>query len=114
MVLAATLVTDPVDCGSADRLFTEGRTIVTFGSTDVLVVLSGRHIFAVENRCPHMGRSLADARIAGGTLVCAGHKRRFDLASGRPAGQASCLVGRMRRFGVTVAFDRIWLSADPG
>jgi RNA polymerase sigma factor (sigma-70 family) len=39
-------------------------------------------IFAVENRCPHMGFPLHRGSVEDGILTCYWHHARFDLASG--------------------------------
>ena len=39
-------------------------------------------VFAVENRCPHMGFPLHRGSVEDGILTCYWHHARFDLASG--------------------------------
>lgn len=60
----------------------------------VTVVSGGRHgiavfpssvsdrVYAVDNRCPHMGFPLHKGSVADGILTCHWHHARFDLASG--------------------------------
>lgn len=51
-----------------------------------VLVLRLRHgVFAVVNRCPHLGRPLDDARVRGHVLTCRGHGRSYSLRSGRSA-----------------------------
>jgi nitrite reductase/ring-hydroxylating ferredoxin subunit len=100
-----------VDSGPADELLVKGRIVVTFGSTEVLVIRARRKFYAIENQCPHLGRTLADAPVVGRTLTCPDHGRRYDLASGRPAGRAYCRVGALRAFDVTVIQGRVWLAS---
>jgi nitrite reductase/ring-hydroxylating ferredoxin subunit len=102
---------DRVDSGPADELLAKGRIVVKFGDTEVLVLRTRRKLYAIENRCPHLGRDLADAPVTGQTLTCPGHSRRYDLASGRPAGHASCRTARLRTFDVAVVHGRVWLAA---
>jgi nitrite reductase/ring-hydroxylating ferredoxin subunit len=98
-----------VDCGPADGLLTTGRAVVMFGDAEVLVGGTQRGIFALENRCPHMGRAFTDARISRRALVRTGHSQAFDLASGRAAGG---MTGRapVQAFDVAVDNGRLWLS----
>src|SRR5262249_38178009 len=42
----------------------------------------GDRFVATESQCPHRGGPLADGIIAGQTVVCPLHARKFDLASG--------------------------------
>ena len=42
----------------------------------------GDNIYAVDNRCPHMGFPLSKGSIKDGILTCHWHHARFDLASG--------------------------------
>jgi nitrite reductase/ring-hydroxylating ferredoxin subunit len=102
---------DRVDSGPADELLAKGRIVVKFGDTEVLVLRTRRKLYAIENRCPHLGRELADAPVTGQTLTCPDHSRRYDLASGRPAGHASCRTARLRTFDVAVVHGRVWLAA---
>lgn len=39
-------------------------------------------VYAVDNRCPHMGFPLDDGTLHDGILTCHWHHARFDLASG--------------------------------
>src|SRR5829696_5737840 len=60
----------------------------------VSVISGGRHgiavfpssvseaVYAVDNRCPHMGFPLHKGSVADGILICHWHHARFDLESG--------------------------------
>ena len=98
------------DGGSADTLLAKGRTLAHFGDIEVLVVRTRRGIFAVENRCPHMVRRLSDAVVSGRNVICAGHYRRYDLATGRPAGRSTSRAPRLRTFDVAVVAGRLRLA----
>ena len=51
-----------------------GKTLVLF--------LYGDKIYALDNRCPHMGFPLDKGSVEDGILSCHWHHARFDLASG--------------------------------
>ena len=51
-----------------------GKTLVLF--------LYGERVYALDNRCPHMGFPLDKGSVEEGILSCHWHHARFDLASG--------------------------------
>jgi nitrite reductase/ring-hydroxylating ferredoxin subunit len=53
----------------------------------VLVVATRRGPLAVREGCPHLGRSLCDARFGSAAVRCPGHGRTYRLAAtGEPTG----------------------------
>jgi nitrite reductase/ring-hydroxylating ferredoxin subunit len=48
----------------------------------ILVIYHGERVFALDNRCPHMGFPLDRGSVEDGILTCHWHHARFDLASG--------------------------------
>jgi nitrite reductase/ring-hydroxylating ferredoxin subunit len=48
----------------------------------VLVVYDRGHVFALDNRSPHMGFPLERGSIEDGILTCHWHHARFDLETG--------------------------------
>ena len=63
-----------------------GVLFVSAGETEVMLTRSGDAVLALGANCTHAFASLRDARIEDGTLVCARHGARFDLATGRALG----------------------------
>jgi len=53
----------------------EGRTIVLFYTED-------DRVYAVDNRCPHMGFPLRRGTVKDGILTCHWHHAKFELAGG--------------------------------
>jgi 3-phenylpropionate/trans-cinnamate dioxygenase ferredoxin subunit len=49
----------------------------------VLLIRRGAEVFALENRCAHMGCPLAAGRLDGWLLQCPCHDWRFDIRDGR-------------------------------
>jgi 3-phenylpropionate/trans-cinnamate dioxygenase ferredoxin subunit len=49
----------------------------------VLLILRGEEVFALENRCPHMGCPLSAGKLEGLVLQCPCHDWRFDIRDGR-------------------------------
>lgn len=48
----------------------------------VLLLKRSGQVFAVSNRCPHLGCSLAGGSISGYILTCPCHDWRFDIRTG--------------------------------
>src|ERR1700694_3733892 len=59
----------------------EGMLVHIAGRTIVLVLHQGQ-VYALDNRCPHMGFPLQKGTIKDGILTCHWHHARFDLACG--------------------------------
>jgi nitrite reductase (NADH) small subunit/3-phenylpropionate/trans-cinnamate dioxygenase ferredoxin subunit len=56
---------------------------VRAGDAVVAVFKVGDRFHVIQDRCPHMGASLADGRIVDGRVECHWHHWSFDLESGR-------------------------------
>src|SRR6266487_363777 len=52
----------------------DGHTLALFADGD--------KVYAIDNRCPHMGFPLHRGTVQDGILTCHWHHARFDLASG--------------------------------
>ncbi len=87
----------------------------------VLVVSSGRHgialfyhddgVYAVDNRCPHMGFPLSRGSCREGILTCHWHHARFDLQSG---GTFDPFADDVRVYPVEVRDDAVWVDLHGG
>src|SRR6476660_4394466 len=77
-----TPTTDFVRAGSLEELKANGRQVVHGPHRPILVVHDKGRVFALDNRCPHMGFPLDRGSVEDGTLTCHWHHARFDLASG--------------------------------
>jgi 3-phenylpropionate/trans-cinnamate dioxygenase ferredoxin subunit len=56
--------------------------VVVKGETLMLAKLDGAY-YALHNKCPHMGGSLADGNLNGGNIVCPRHGSVFDVKTGK-------------------------------
>jgi nitrite reductase/ring-hydroxylating ferredoxin subunit len=63
-----------VVAGGSHTVTVDGRVIALFNT--------GSRIFAVDNRCPHMGFPLDRGTVKDCILICHWHHARFDLTSG--------------------------------
>jgi nitrite reductase/ring-hydroxylating ferredoxin subunit len=68
--------------GSLDELKAKGRLVVHGRHRPILVIYDRGHVFALDNRCPHMGFPLERGSLEDGILTCHWHHARFDLESG--------------------------------
>jgi nitrite reductase/ring-hydroxylating ferredoxin subunit len=64
-------------------------------------------VYAVDNRCPHMGFPLDKGTVNDGILTCHWHHARFDLASG---GTFDLWADDVRSFPVKIEGDDIWVD----
>ena len=68
--------------GSLDELKAKGRLVVHGRHRPILVIYDRGRVFALDNRCPHMGFPLERGSLEDGILTCHWHHARFDLESG--------------------------------
>ncbi|MCB0224835.1 MAG: Rieske (2Fe-2S) protein, partial [Anaerolineae bacterium] len=79
-----------------------GHTVALFAHND--------QVYAVDNRCPHMGFPLDKGTVKDGILTCYWHYARFDLASG---GTFDQFADDVRAFPVEVRGDEVWIDTAP-
>jgi nitrite reductase/ring-hydroxylating ferredoxin subunit len=68
--------------GTLEELQTKGMMVVQGTRCPLLVLHDQGKIFALDNRCPHLGFPLHRGSVEDGFLTCHWHHARFDLASG--------------------------------
>jgi len=68
--------------GRIDELKTKGRIVVRGRHRPLLIVHDAGKVFALDNRCPHMGFPLDRGSVEDGILTCHWHHARFEIASG--------------------------------
>jgi len=68
--------------GSLEELKAKGRLVLHGSHRPILVIYDRGHVFALDNRCPHMGFPLGRGSVEDGILTCHWHHARFDLESG--------------------------------
>jgi nitrite reductase/ring-hydroxylating ferredoxin subunit len=73
---------DFVRACSLDELKVKGRLVIHGRHRPILLVYDGGRVFALDNRCPHMGFPLERGSVEDGILTCHWHHARFELASG--------------------------------
>ena len=80
----------------------EGQTIALFFHEGI--------VYAVDNRCPHMGFPLERGTVKDCILTCHWHHARFDLASG---GTFDPWADDVRVFPVEIRQDEAWVDVKP-
>jgi nitrite reductase/ring-hydroxylating ferredoxin subunit len=65
-----------------DTLREEGRDVVSVGGHSVALFYHEGDVYAVDNRCPHMGFPLSNGTVEDGLLTCHWHHARFELSCG--------------------------------
>lgn len=91
-----------VQAAGAIVVHTEGHAIALFHHQD--------QIYAVDNRCPHMGFPLHKGSVKNCVLTCHWHHARFDLTSG---GAFDIWADDGRAFPVEVREDSVWVDLTP-
>jgi nitrite reductase/ring-hydroxylating ferredoxin subunit len=73
---------DFVRAGTWEELQAKKRLVVRGRHRPILVVGDNGRVFALDNRCPHMGFPLDRGSVDDGILTCLWHHARFQLTSG--------------------------------
>jgi nitrite reductase/ring-hydroxylating ferredoxin subunit len=73
------ILADWIHAGNVETLKQEGAKVVKGG---IAVFFHENQIYAVDNRCPHLGFPLHMGSLCDGILTCHWHHARFDVCSG--------------------------------
>jgi nitrite reductase/ring-hydroxylating ferredoxin subunit len=96
-----------VRVGRLEEIEAEGSRVVEIdGQTIALFQHEGR-VYAIDNRCPHMGFPLHQGSLKCGILTCHWHHARFDLASG---GTFDPWADDVRSYPVQIDNGDIWVD----
>ena len=79
--------------GGVGELAARGRTVVAAAGREFLVVRTRRGFVVVDDRCPHLGSRLDDAKIRRRSLQCSAHGFRYSLDDGAPLNRRPCAGG---------------------
>src|SRR5947209_2775948 len=105
------VATEPlVRAASLAELRAAGRLVVHVDRHTLCLFADGDDVYAVDNRCPHMGFPLHRGSIADGILTCHWHHARFDLCTG---GTFDQWADDLRRFPVEVRGDDVLVDVSP-
>lgn len=85
----------------------EGCLSVQVEGHNLALFIYGDQVYAVDNRCPHMGFPLHRGTVRDGILTCHWHHARFDLASG---GTFDQWADDVRAFPVEIRDGEVWVD----
>jgi len=97
--------------GGLEELKARGRLVVHGGPRPILVIFARGQVFALDNRCPHMGFPLERGSIEDGILTCHWHHARFDLESGCTF---DLWADDVPTFPVELRDGQVWVKTTPG
>ena len=88
----------------------EGKMkLVTVDGTPVLLIRQKGHIFAIDNRCPHMGCGFSGGTLDGLVIVCPCHDWRFSLETGEYEIEP---FFRLTKYDWKVKSGKIWVKLE--
>ncbi|WP_178916424.1 Rieske (2Fe-2S) protein [Natronomonas gomsonensis] len=96
-------------CDLAD-LEAEGRTVVSEDGRTIALFYHEKEIYAVDNRCPHMGFPLVEGTVDEGMLTCHWHHARFELEEGDTFDP---WADDVQTFPVELRDGQVFLDPDP-
>src|ERR671937_3161016 len=99
-----------VRAASLTELRASGRLVVHVDRHTLCLFADGHEVYAVDNRCPHMGFPLHRGSLCDGILTCHWHHARFDLCTG---GTFDQWADDLRRFPVEVRGDDVLVDLRP-
>ena len=89
--------------GTCHRVRAGGRTLV--------FIRNGDGVYALDNRCPHMGFPLDRGSVDDGILTCHWHHARFDVTTG---GTFDLWADDVPAFPTTVVDGEVWVDLRNG
>jgi class 3 adenylate cyclase/nitrite reductase/ring-hydroxylating ferredoxin subunit len=99
-----------VRAAQVDDVRAHGRLLVQADGRAIVLFAHGDHIYAVDNRCPHMGFPFHRGTLKDGILTCHWHHARFDLTTG---GTFDLWADDVRTFPVELRDGEVWLDLAP-
>lgn len=93
--------------GTLEDLKQKGCISATAQGHDIVIFYHQEKVYALDNRCPHMGFPLSRGSTKDGILTCDWHHARFDLKTG---GCFDLWADDVPAFPATVKDGKIWVS----
>lgn len=99
-----------VRAAAVTEIESNGCRVVQIQGHSLALFRVGEQIYAIDNRCPHMGFPLHRGTVKQGMITCHWHYARFDLASG---GTFDAWADDVRVFPVQIREGEVWVSLAP-
>ena len=96
--------------GSMADLERQGCIVATGAGSTIAVFHHRGQVYALDNRCPHMGFPLSQGTVHDGILTCHWHHARFDLASGSTF---DLFARDCRALPVRITDGQVWVDPSP-
>jgi 3-phenylpropionate/trans-cinnamate dioxygenase ferredoxin subunit len=101
----------------ADELIPGEKAIAEVNGKKVLLVNYEGTVYALDNRCPHLGGSLGDGILENEKIVCPRHGSMYDVRTGQNVGNAKIAfinikVGPAKKYAVKVEDGNILIELD--
>ncbi len=96
-----------IQAATLDEVRATGCKVVHLEKHTVALFSHGEAIYAVDNRCPHMGFPLDRGSVKDCILTCHWHHARFDLSSG---GTFDPWADDLRAFPVEIRGGEVWVD----
>jgi len=93
-----------------DDLREDGREIVAPAGKSVALFHHDGEVYAVDNRCPHMGFPLSEGSVDDGILTCHWHHARFELACGDTF---DIWADDVQTYPTQVRDGAVWIDPEP-
>ncbi|MCD1293554.1 tRNA-(guanine-N1)-methyltransferase [Methanocella sp. CWC-04] len=77
----------------------------------VLLIKKAGKVYAISNRCAHMGCTLAGGEIDGFTLICPCHNWKYDIRTGE---FLSAKEIRVHTYPLKISEGKIFIRIDGG
>lgn len=74
----------------------------------VLVCRTESGVFALEDKCPHVGMPLCGGKLDGNVLRCPSHNATFDVTTGEPTKARN--LGNVRTYEARIDDGWVWVS----
>ncbi|MEH2294207.1 Rieske (2Fe-2S) protein [Nostoc sp.] len=108
--VAATKRDDYIRVAQLVEVQAAGSLLVHKEKHTIALFYSNNTVYAIDNRCPHMGFPLQGSTCKNGIVTCPWHYARFDLASG---GTFDSWADDVPCFPVEIRDGEVWVNLAP-
>jgi nitrite reductase/ring-hydroxylating ferredoxin subunit len=105
--MTSRMATARTRAASLDELRVTGKLVVALEGHTICLMADGDNVYAIDNRCPHMGFPLHRGTVIDGILTCHWHHARFDLCTG---GTFDQWADDVRQFPVEIDGEDVYVN----